>query len=91
MINAYLDELHESRHVLTIYYQFRSYNIRAAKVGDEYACAVFDDEEYLDSYSILIAKDDPVSPVGEDCLLEQLLKEMKGRLVGVERGRVGRP
>jgi hypothetical protein len=89
MLDAYLDELHESRHVLTIYHQFRSYNIRAAKVGDEYACAVFDDEEYLDSYSILIAKDDPVSPVGADCLLQQLLKEMKGRLILALTGRTG--
>lgn len=81
MIDAYLDELHESRHVLMVAIQFRTYSIRAAKVGDEYACAIFDDDEYLDGYSILIAKDDPISPVGEDYILEQMLKDMKGRLV----------
>jgi hypothetical protein len=81
MIDAYLDELHESRHVLTLSFQFRNYKICAAKVGDEYACAVFIDDEYLDGYSLLIVKDDPISPVGEDYIIEQMLKEMKGRVV----------
>lgn len=81
MIDAYLDELHEPSHVLTVSFQFRTYSIRAAKVGDEYACAIFGNDEYLDGYSILIAKDDPISPVGEDYIIEQMLKDMKRRLI----------
>ena len=89
MINHYLDELYETPHVLKVYHLFGAFEVRAARVGDEIACGVFRDDEYLDALSLLTTKAPESGSQAELSAITEIMVQMRIKLTGYANGYVG--
>lgn len=90
LINHYLDEMYETPHVLKVYHLFGTFEVRAARVGDEIACGVFRDDEYLDALSLLTTRAPASGSQAESSAISELMVQMRIKLTGYVNGYVYR-
>ena len=59
------------------------YEIRAARIGEEIACAVFRDDEYLDALSMLTTSSGMPGSLQETLAIADLTSQMTRLLTGL--------